>query len=147
MAVKKKLGNDCKLYRNSATYASPTWNEITEVSDVSLPQSKGRGEFRTRASKYVKKKGGKIEAAINAKYTYDPGDDDFSVLLASFNTGTTIDCAIVDGPIATPGTQGLRADVEVMEFPIDQPLEDGVSVDMVLEPTITDNEPAWMTVN
>lgn len=145
MANKKKIGNDCKAYRNTGTYGSPVWNEMTEVGDVSLPLSKGRGEFRTRSSKFVKKKGGKIEAALNASYVYDPGDDDWVALRDSFLNNTALDVAVMDGPIATIGSQGLRADMEVMEIPVEEPLEDGVTVAIVLEPTISDNEPTWTT--
>ncbi len=146
MADKKLLGGECKLYRNSGTYGSPTWNEITNVEDLSMPNSKGRGEFKVRGSKYVKKRGAKIEAALNWKQIYDPGDDDFTVLLGSMNSGTILDLACVDGAIATSGTQGLRADMEVMEFPLDEPLESGVSIAVVAEVAISANEPTWMTV-
>ena len=147
MANKKRLGGECKLYRNSGTYGSPTWNEITEIEDLSLPMTKGAGEFKTRGSKWLKKKGGKIEAGIEWKHYYDPGDDDFPVLRDAFLNGTTVDLACVDGPIATTGTAGLRAVMEVLEFPIDEPLEDGASVAIKVAPTIDDNEPLWMTAS
>ena len=40
MAV--KLGRDAKLYRNTVTFATPTWNEITNVKDVTLNLEAGK---------------------------------------------------------------------------------------------------------
>ena len=145
MANKKRLGGECFTYRNTGTFASPVWNEITNIEDNSLPLSKGQGEFKSRGSKYVLKKGGKIESGVEFKYVYDPGDDDWVALRDSFFNGTAIEMAIMDGPIATTGNQGLRASMEVMEIPRDEPLEEGVSVAVVCALTISDNEPAWTT--
>lgn len=145
MPDKKRLGGECKLYRNTGTYGTPTWNEVTEVEDLSLGLSKGAGEFRTRASKWVKKKGGKIEASLEWKHIYDPGDDDFVVIRDAFLNSTSLDISVFDGAIATAGNQGLRANMEILEFPVDEPLEDGVSIAVSAAPTIADNEPVWNT--
>lgn len=146
MPNKKKLGGECKLYRNSGTYGSPTWNEITNAVDVSLDASKGAGEFKTRADAWVAFAAGKISAGLNVKYVYDPGDDDWSVLRDAFLNNTVIGFAMMDGAIATTGNQGLRIDCQIHEFPIDQPLEEGVTVQIKLMPAISDNAPAWYTV-
>lgn len=147
MANKKKLGGDGVLARNSGSYGSPTWNTITECESLALQLKKNTGEFRTRASAYVLKRGGKIEALVEFKLVYDPGDDDWTVLRDAFLNGTAIEFMVFDGAIATVGNQGLRASFEVVELPLDQPLEEGMSVAVVLAAAISDNAPAWVTTS
>lgn len=48
MAV--KLGLDAKLYRNTGTFASPAWNEIQNVKDVTLNLEAGKADVTTRGS-------------------------------------------------------------------------------------------------
>lgn len=146
MTQEKKLGGECYLYRNSATYGSPTWNELTNTEDVSRPDSRPAGEFKTRAQDFVLHKVGKRTLAINFNYVYDPSDDDFDVLVAAYAARTAIEFAAMDGPIATAGTQGLRASYQISEFPIEEPLEEGVKIAVVLVPTISAHDPAWFEV-
>lgn len=144
MANKMRNGGDCKLYRNSGSYASPTWNLIDNVEDLSMPMSKGAGEFKTRGRKFILKRGAKIDAGVEFTLVVDKGDDDLSVLRDAFLNGTVLEFAIMDEAIATVGAEGLRLACEVLEFPIDQPLEDKQSVAVKLAPGISDNDPAWM---
>ena len=48
MAV--KLGLDAKLFRNTGTFATPTWNEITNVRDVTLNLEAGEADVTTRGN-------------------------------------------------------------------------------------------------
>ena len=106
----KRLGGDCKLYRNSGTYGSPTWNEITNVEDLSQPMTRGQGEFKTRGSKFILKKNGKIDLGVEFKLVVDKSDDDYSVLRDGFlaDPATVIEFAIMDEAIATTGTRPPR---------------------------------------
>jgi hypothetical protein len=146
MAKKYKLGRHCKLYRNSSTYASPTWNEMPACGDLSIPLTKGRAEFASRGSLFKAWKSGLIEAGVDFKMIYDTADEDFPILKDAFFDSDEIEFAIADGPIATAGTQYLRMTCEVFDFPIDEPLEEGCSVDVSIAPCPADNEPAWVTV-
>ena len=146
MAQDKKIGDDCKAYHNTGTYPVPVWNEVTNIEDLSLPLSKTLAEFKTRGSKWILKRSGKIDSGIEFKYIYDKADDDWSVLRDGFLNNTPIEFAIMDEAIATSGAQGLRATCEVVEMPMDQPLEDGVSIAMSIAPAPADNEPEWYTV-
>lgn len=144
----KRLGGDCKIYRNTASYATPTWNEITNVEDLSLPMSRSQGEFKVRGSKFVLKKNSKIDLGVEFKLVVDKSDDDYSVLRDAFlaEPATVIEFAIMDEAIATTGANGLRASFEVAEFPLDEPLEGELSAAVKLTPAISANAPAWLTV-
>ena len=45
-----KLGLDAKLFRNTSDYASPTWDEITNVRDVTLNLEAGEADVTTRGN-------------------------------------------------------------------------------------------------
>ena len=45
-----KLGMEAKLYRNTGTYAAPTWVEMTNVKDVTLNLEAGEADVTTRGN-------------------------------------------------------------------------------------------------
>jgi len=143
MAQEKKLGLECYLYRNSATFGSPTWNEITNAESVSRPDSRGVGEFKTRGDDEVLSKVGKRTRGLTFNMVYDPGDDDFDVLRAAYEARTPIEFAAFDGPIAVATNQGFRATFQISEFPIDEPLEEGVTIAVALVRTVSANAASW----
>ena len=48
MAV--KLGLDAKLFHNTGSYATPTWDEITNVRDLTLNLEAGEADVTTRGN-------------------------------------------------------------------------------------------------
>jgi len=147
-----KIGLDCKLYRNTGTNASPVWNEIANVQDVTVQLSKAEADTSTRASGWKTRKGTLKDASIDFQLKYVPGDADFAALLASFTGNSSIELLALDGAVATTGSQGLRAICEVFQFQQGQPLEGAVTFDVSAKPTPTfDNNgaliaPTWFTV-
>lgn len=148
-----KIGLDCKLYRNTGTYASPVWNEISNVADVTVQLSKGEAETSTRASAWKTRKGTLKDASIDFQLKYVPGDTDFAALLASYTGNTSVELLALDGPIGTTGSQGLRAVCEVFNFQQGQPLEGAVTFDVSAKPTPSFDVggaaivPTWFTVS
>jgi len=147
-----KIGLECKLYRNTGTYASPVWNEIPNAGDVTIPMSKAEADTSTRASTWKTRKGTLKDVSIDFQLKFVPGDQDFAALLASYMNNTPIELLALDGPVATTGSQGLRAICEVFNFQEGQPLEGAVMFDVSAKPTPTfDNAgvlqaPSWFTV-
>ena len=45
-----KLGLDARPYRNTAAYASPTWNEVKNVKDLTLSLEAGEADATTRGN-------------------------------------------------------------------------------------------------
>jgi len=45
-----RLGLDAKLYRNTGTYDTPTWVEMTNVKDLTLNLESGEADVTTRAN-------------------------------------------------------------------------------------------------
>lgn len=139
------LGLDAKLYRNTGTYASPTWNEITNIKDVTLNLTKGEANVSIRGSSFRLRKGTLKDASIDFNLLWDTDDEDFTAIQEAFFDGTTIEILAVDQAYNTVGSQGLRATVEVFTFTRNENLEEALNVDVSLKPTYATNLPEWYT--
>lgn len=146
MTTRTILGIEGILYRNTATWGSPTWNPIPNCKDLSLTLEKGEAGANTRFTKWKLSRGAMIDSGVEFGMVYDPGDSDYQALKAAFFAGTVINFAIADGDIAVTGTEYLKVDCEVMKFNIPQNLEEVMSVEVAIKPARTDNAPAWTTV-
>jgi len=139
------LGKDCKLYRNTATWASPSWDEVTNCRDLTLSLEKGDADASTRAADWRRHKVTLIDGRVEFEMVWDNTDTDFIAFKDAFFNGTTIECAVLDGAIDEAGNTGLRSDFEVMSFTRSEALEDVATVSVSLVPAYTDNTPAWYT--
>lgn len=146
-----RIGLECKLYRNTGTYASPTWVEIVNAKDVTVPLTKGEADTSRRGTAWKTRKGTMKDASIDFKLVQQDGDAAFTALLDSFTNGTPIELLALNGPVATAGSQGLRATCEVFNFQDNQALESAVEYDVSCKPTptVVNNtviSPTWFVV-
>lgn len=141
------LGLDCKLYRNTADYASPTWVEVSNARDVTLTLEAGEADVTTRAN-------GGWEAivaalrkgAVEFEMIWNKSDAGFAAIRTAFLNRTSIDFAVMDGAIATVGSEGLRATMAVIKFTRMEELAEAVKASVTLKPTYADHAPEWLTV-
>ncbi len=149
-----KTGAQMNLYYNSGTHASPTWVEIEEVGDVSIADfSMGIAELKRRGNSFTKGLATLLQQiAIEFRLIHGVGATVFDTLRAAFLAGTVKEYAIMNGAIATSGTQGLRMFGIIEQFPWDQPLEDvsGHDVRVVCayaEEGGSEVDPDWYTIS
>lgn len=143
-----KLGFEGKLYFCAAGIGgTPTWTEITKAKNVTLNLSKNEADATTRANGGWKAvKGALKEASIEFDMPWDTTDATLTALQTAYLTNALIGIACMDGGITTAGSQGLWADIDVLEFTRDEPLDDGMGVKVTVKPTISANAPQWKTV-
>ena len=147
MVDQYRLGQDCKLYRNTATYASPSWDEVDSARDVTLGLEKNETDISTRgndgweATATVRKKG-----SVEFELLWKPEGADFEAFRDAWLNGDSIEVAVMDGPIDTPGSQGLRATMQVIMFKRKEPLDGAVMADVSLKPTLAAQPPEWMVI-
>lgn len=143
-----RLGIEGKLYRNVGTYAAPEWREVSNVRDLTLTLEKDEVDTTSRANagwkafRYTLR-----NVSIEFDMLWDSSDTDLQFFLNAFlNSGTVIECAVLDGPITISGSQGLRASFEVGRFTRNEPMGDVMTVNILLRPTNASNPPDWIVV-
>lgn len=142
----KRLGLDCRLYRNTGTYAAPNWVLIDNVRDLTLSLSKAEADLTTRANNRWRATIGTLkELEVEFEMVWDTEDTNFTALFDAFLNGTAIEFLILDGAVSAPGSLGLRATCEVMQFDRAEPLEDGVKASVVIKPAYASNAPEKYT--
>ena len=80
---------------------------------------------------------------------WDTTDAGFTAIKDAYFNNTTIDVAVMDGDITTPGNQGLRAVMEVTNFSRTEPLEEAITVSVTIKPGYTGDPaqaPDWMEI-
>ena len=143
----KQTGNEAKLYRNTGTYGSPVWDEVTNVRDLDLGVEKGQADASTRGASWRQYLTTLKDASIDFSMLWDTSDLDFSAIQDAFFNDTQVELAIMDGDISVAGAEGLRATFDVVTFTRHEPLEDAMSVDVAIKPSAeADNAPAWYVV-
>lgn len=147
MASAAVAGLDCKIYRNTGTYASPTWNEITIAKDVSVPITKDKADASHRGSKWKMYLPAHKDATIDFDLIADTEIDDYDALRDAFTDDTVIDLAVADGAIATTKTQYFRAQCYIFAFSGDQAMSDAASTTVSAAPAyVTSNYPDFTEV-
>jgi hypothetical protein len=142
-----KLGMDAKLYRNTGTYASPTWDLIGNVKDLTLSLETGEADVTTRGNGGWRATVATLkDGALEFEMIWDTEDTDFTAIRTAFLGNTAVEMAVLDGLVATTGSQGLRASFMVTNFTRNEPLEEAITVSVSMKPTYSANAPAWMTV-
>ena len=142
-----KLGMDAKLYRNTGSYGSPTWNEMPNVKDVTLNLEAGEADVTTRGNNGWRATVATLkDASVEFEMVWDSADADFVAIRDAFLNKTAIELAVMDGDIETAGNQGLRASCMVTNFTRNEPLEEAITVAVTVKPTYATNAPSWYTV-
>ena len=140
-------GIDGEFNLNSATWATPTWAEVTVIGDITTTLDKSTSDVKSRASVWVKKLSTTRTGTVEIVVPYDGANADFASLRDAFLNDTTVDAAVMDGDITVSGNQGLRAEFEVTKMERGEQLEDTVTVTFTLEPSgKSANEPLWFIV-
>src|SRR5262245_14248861 len=145
MAVKLEL--EAKLYRNTGSVGTPTWNEIINVKDLTLNLEAGEADVTTRGNNGWRATVATLkDGSIEFEMVWDTADDDFATIRDAFLNRSSVEFAVMDGDIAAAGSQGLRATCMVTNFSRNEPLEEAISVSVTVKPTYAATAPEWMTV-
>lgn len=146
------MGKDAKLYRNTGTNASPTWNEIPNCRDLSL------GDSMTEVDVSARDGGGfnLVDVALQAlelsfQMVGDYADADFVALQTAYYARTAIIFATASGAIATSGTQYVKLPAKITKFEKGEELDGVTMFDITIKPTRVQESaaivvPAYVTV-
>lgn len=137
------VGFEMKAYWDSASNATtPTWVEIARMQDLTVTNSKGQADVSRRESDWMLFAGGQKDLSLEFAYVYRPGnagvDTVYDALQASHLNNIPMHLLIVDGATPPPSgssIKGLELWGVVFEFGNDEPLSEGVMVNVTIKPT------------
>jgi hypothetical protein len=130
-------GKDFKLYYNSdVPYDDvPTWVEVTNVKDVTQNVEKALADASTRGSSFRQQVGTLKDLSIDFQMVHDPSDAARTAFETAFYTDADVEILILDGPIATVNSAGIRFMSQVTKFTGNQGLEDVGLDDVTIVPS------------
>ena len=114
--------NDCKLHINSGTNASPTWGLLERVINVNCDSSATTATTTNRSSKFET---AEVVTIKLGPLTFDyqmlsTVDADYNTLRAAWLAKTKIQFAMMDGPIATAGSEGWKAYFQITKCTVSE---------------------------
>jgi predicted secreted protein len=143
-----RLGLEAKLYRNSGSYGTPQWAEMDNVKDVTLNLEASEADVTTRGNGGWRATVAALkDGSIEFEMVWDTADPNFTAIQQAFMNRAPLELAVMDGPIAEAGSQGLRASFAITKFTRNEPLEEAITVSVTVKPTYSDHPPEWMTIS
>lgn len=143
-----KLGMQAKLYvKVGGVAAVGPWSELGNVKDVTLSLETGEADVTTRANAGWRATVGTLkEGSVEFEMVWNTGDAGFTAIKNAFFSNDPIGLAVMDGDLATAGSQGLQADFSITTFSRSEALEEAISVSVTAKPTYSATAPTWVTV-
>lgn len=144
-----EVGIDCKVYYDASGVGGSTWAELTIVSgDPTLTMEHAEAEVKVRGNNWVRVLQSLTSATIQMDIAYDNTDAGYEALRNAFLNKTDIGIAMMDGAVESTGSEGLQADMKVMSFNRNEPIEGLVTVSVSLKPSAdSDTDPDYVEVS
>jgi hypothetical protein len=143
MAVLK--GIDCKVYRNTATYGSPTWALVNPTIEVTVNLENSTFDASNRDSNYRLQLPALTDISVDFRFHKDKDDADFLALETAAQTRANLDLLILDGLQTVATSDGWRILGFFSSWTESQPLEDAITVDATYVPAAIANAVAVAT--
>ncbi len=144
-------GYGWKIYQNTGTSAAPVWALITGTRDISVPFTADELDDSSRDSRYKKFLSGMIDLSVTFQMRYHSGNPDHTDLINKFFDQDVFEIAVMDGEIATTGSQGVRCYVQLFSAGLTLPLADNTEVDFACKPAYFEEggeiDPEWYVVS
>ena len=130
-----KLGLDAKLYRNTGTYAAPTWDLIGNVRDLTLNLETGEADVSTRSNNGWRATVSTLkDASLEFEMVWDTADSDFGAIRDAFLNNTTVEIAVMDGLITGAVTRHEIPGLPALCFTLEGALLGGVTISAGVDP-------------
>lgn len=130
-----RIGLDGYLYRNSGSYASPTWEHMKHVKDLSIAVEVNEVDASDRDSVFALIEKGLVQFTVEFDYRYANGDAEWAALITEvLSRGGGAEFAIMDGDITDTGEVGWRMTAHVMAANQSQELETAMALSITLKP-------------
>lgn len=144
-----KAGRKVLLYRNTGTYGTPTWNQITNRRDAALNRTAVEADSTDADTAFEEITVVSRGYDLNFQLKWSTGSDDWDAIEDAYDAdpSTLVEFAKMDGDIATSGSKGTRLTCAVTQFSESMPYKDMLVADVIAKPTNNaDHVPEQYTV-
>jgi hypothetical protein len=129
------LGINSKLYYNSGTFGSPTWVEMSNVSDCKVDSNWDDADGSTRASPVKMSEPTQLNLGVGGKMLPDQSVG-YLLMQTRYYARTLIDIMALDGGSATNTAEGVRFEAKITTWAEDQGLGNVNFRDFMLKPCV-----------
>src|SRR5579859_5129454 len=145
-----RRGVDLHTYRNTGTYGSPVWSELTNLRDQKKGLSRTEINSSIRGFSNIETAvAGLIKCEPSWQMIYDQSDANLVAIQSAFWStviaSNQIEFAFSDGPIGGSGIRYLRAVCAVLGCDDTEDLDGIAMVDVKVKPTYNSNAPTIVT--
>lgn len=142
------LGANGKLYRNTGTYGSPTWDLVPNCRSITGNHSWSDVNVSGRAGgAAVQHEPGLIDFDFSIEMLYDPSDTDFTTIRDAAFARTGIEFALLDQASGTAGSYGTRAFCKFFNYKRPEEIDGIMSASFDIKNAYSTNPPAAMTTS
>jgi hypothetical protein len=143
-----KFGHEMKLYFCAAGIGgTPTWTEVPNVRSLKCDPDAVTADASTRAGGGWKSTAVVMhDATVDFDLPWDTSDAALQAFKDAYFGRSVIGVAVMDGPVATVGSEGLWMDAAVTKFQRDESLAEMATVAISLKPGLSANKPQWKEV-
>ena len=137
-----RFGADSKLYRNSAVYAGPVWNEtknVNESLDCDVQWTKANAT--RRGTKIIMQEPTLAGITLSWKMLEDLGDANFLAFRAANYAKTVVDLLICSGVYTVAGETYLRCEYKITGFKKGETVDGINTYEITAEPCYSNNDP------
>lgn len=138
-------GMDCKVYVNTATYASPTWVEWTCVRDTTVDLTIEEADATCRGSGGMRQTVATLSALEVSGTALKDKTASYLAFEAAARNKAVLDVLVLDGVRTSADTDGWRLDVQIFSWSEGQPFEDMATIDFTMKPTRSDHAPEFIS--
>ena len=154
MANEGSTGRAWRIYRNTNTFASPSWTAVTERKDISLTITKDEIESLRDGSEFKEYLKGYKDMAVSFGIKYTRNNANHVAFRTDFflDTDAHFDLLILDGAVTTSGAQGIRMVCALFQFDHAAALTEESEVELSFKPTYAEESGSaivsdWYTVS
>lgn len=141
------LGITSKFYVNTATYGAPTWTIVDLVSDLKIGAKWNEGESSVRRTRVQTMEPTNLALELTGKIRKNISNQAYDVIRSAYLEGTLVDVLVLDGPVTTNTSEGVRFEGCVFDMSEDQGLQAVIFKEFTIKPSAqTDNVPQSVVV-
>ena len=131
------LGMNAGLYQGPAGTTDPsTMSEVDNVRDVTLTLEAGEADITTRGNGgWRATRAALRDASVEFELVWDGEDAALEAIRDAYLAGSELALAVMDGDIATVGSEGFCANFVVTGFNRGEPLEEAITVSVTAKPS------------